>query len=104
MLTKEEVLQIAKLARLDLTEAEVDKFKDQLSSVLDLFKKVDEIDLKETPETSQVTGLGNVWRSDEVLCQEDLTCCTTEQLLKNVPIKDETQIKVPKVLGGGDDA
>ena len=104
MLTKEEVLQVAKLAKLDLTAAEVEKFRLQLSNVLELFKKVDEIDLKGVDETSQVTGLDNVWRGDEVACKKELTCCTTDELLANVPIRDGSSIKVPKVIGGSDDA
>lgn len=102
MLTKDEVLNVAKLARLDLTEAEVEKFRLQLSNVLELFKKVDEIDLKDVETTSQVTGLDNVWKKDEIICKEALTCCTTEELLRGVPIKDGSAIKVPKVIGDSD--
>jgi len=103
MLTKEEVLHVAKLAKFDLSEAEVEKFRLQLSNVLDLFKKIDDVELKDIEETSQVTGLKNVLRNDEVVCKKDLTCCTTEELLKGTPIKDGNSIKVPKVIGGTDD-
>jgi len=104
MLTKEEVLHVAKLARLDLTETEVEKFRTQLSGILDLFKKIDDLKLENVAETSQVTGLSNVLRGDKVSCREDLTCCTVEQLLKNVPIMENSTIKVPKVIGGSNDA
>lgn len=104
MLTKEEVLQVAKLAHLDLNGEEVEKFRVQLSSILDLFKKVDDIDLKDIGETSQVSGLSSVFSEDEVGCKKDLTCCTTDELMSNVPIKDGSSIKVPKVIGEPNDA
>lgn len=104
MLKKEEVLHIARLARLDLKEEEVEKFSTQLSAVLDLFKKIDEIDLTDKPETSQVTGLKNITRPDEITCKEGLTCCTSEELLSDAPSKDESSIKVPKIIGGSNDA
>jgi len=104
MLTKEEVLQVARLARLDLNDAEVEKFRVQLSGILDLFKKIDDVDLEKIEETSQVTGLNNVLRDDSVTCQKDLTCCTTEELVSNAPVVNSTEILVPKVLGGNDDA
>jgi len=99
MLTKDEVLKVAKLARLNLTEAELEKYQKQLSDVLVLFKKIDEIDLNNVAETSQVTGLDSVFSEDEVKCKESQTCCTTDELLSGVPIKDDSAIKVPKVIG-----
>ncbi len=104
MLTKEEVLQVAKLAHLDLDNAEVEKFRVQLSGILDLFKKIDNVDLEKIEETSQVTGLNNVLREDGVTCQKDLTCCTTEELVSNTPVVNGSEILVPKVLGDNDNA
>jgi aspartyl-tRNA(Asn)/glutamyl-tRNA(Gln) amidotransferase subunit C len=94
MLTREEVLQIAKLASLELADDEVEKFRQQLSDVLELFKKIDDVDLKNIEETSQVTGLENVMREDEVLPSE----CSREELLENAPRKNENSIIVPKVI------
>jgi len=45
-----------------------------------------------------VTGLENITREDEVKCLDDLTCCTTEELLANAPQKDGTGIIVPRVI------
>lgn len=104
MLNNDDVLHIAKLARLDLSGDEVEKFKTQLSDVLDLFKSVDDVDLKDVEETSQVSGLSNVFTADEVVCAEGLTCCTTDELISNVPLRDGSSIKVPKVIGGTDNA
>ena len=100
MLNKQDVLAVAKLANLDLTGEEVDKYSAQLSDVLEMFKKIDDIDLSQVEETSQITGLGNVKRDDHVKCIKESTCCTTEELLSNVPDKDGNLIIVPKVLEG----
>ena len=104
MLSREEVLHIARLARLDLKEEEIGKFQNQLSDILDLFKKIDDVDLANVEETSQVTGLKNVLREDKVKCFENLTCCTSEELVENAPLREDTKILVPKVLGEKDDA
>lgn len=98
MLKREEVLHVAKLARLDLTEAEVDKFSSQLSGVLDLFKKIDDVELDNVAETSQVNGLENITRVDEIKCPAH-NQCTQEELLANVPQKHDGVIVVPRVIG-----
>ena len=72
-LTKDEVLHVAKLAKLELTDTEVDKFTSQLSSVLDYFSELSEVDIKDTEPTSQTTGLTNVFRDDNVVGQVSLT-------------------------------
>jgi aspartyl-tRNA(Asn)/glutamyl-tRNA(Gln) amidotransferase subunit C len=65
-LTQQEVEKIAKLARLELTEAEKEKFTDQLSAVLDYVDKLKEVDTENVEMTAQVTGLENVYREDKV--------------------------------------
>ncbi|MCX6739790.1 MAG: Asp-tRNA(Asn)/Glu-tRNA(Gln) amidotransferase subunit GatC [Candidatus Parcubacteria bacterium] len=65
-LTKQEVEKIAKLSRLELTDAEKDKFADQISAVLDYVGKLNEVDTENVEMTAQVTGLENVYRKDEV--------------------------------------
>jgi len=97
MLTKQEVLAVAELADLELSEVEVEKFSAQLSGVLESFKTIDAIDLEGVEETSQVTGLSNITRADEIKCEKERTCCTTDELLKNVPDRDGNLIIVPKV-------
>lgn len=98
MLDKQEVLAIAELGNLKLSDAEVEKFSTQLSAVLDMFKTIDDVDLKETLETSQVTDLSNVFRQDEIKCEKECTCCTTEELLDNVSYRDGNLIIVPKII------
>lgn len=66
MLTKDDVLHVAKLAKLKLTDAEIEKFTPQLSSVLNHFSELSEVDTESTEPTSQTTGLEDVYRTDEV--------------------------------------
>jgi aspartyl-tRNA(Asn)/glutamyl-tRNA(Gln) amidotransferase subunit C len=65
-LTKADVLHIAGLAKLDLTDAEVKKFLPQLSSIVDHIGILGKIDTSKIEETSQTTGRQNVFREDEV--------------------------------------
>lgn len=65
-LTTEEVKQVARLANLELTEEEVKKFRTQLSEVLQYVEKLKEVNTEKVESTSQVTGLENVFREDEI--------------------------------------
>jgi aspartyl-tRNA(Asn)/glutamyl-tRNA(Gln) amidotransferase subunit C len=63
-LTNTEVLHVAKLAKLNLSEEEIEKFTTQLSSVLDYINELNEVDTSNIEPTSQTTGLENVKRDD----------------------------------------
>jgi len=65
-LTKDEVKHVAKLARLNLREEEVEKFTTQLESVFEHRDKLSEVDTEGVEETAQVNGLENVTRPDVV--------------------------------------
>jgi aspartyl-tRNA(Asn)/glutamyl-tRNA(Gln) amidotransferase subunit C len=65
-LTKDEVLHVAKLAKLNLSDPEVKKFLPQLSKVVDYIGQLNEVDIKDVEPTAQVTGLENVYREDEI--------------------------------------
>jgi aspartyl-tRNA(Asn)/glutamyl-tRNA(Gln) amidotransferase subunit C len=64
-LTKGDILHVAKLAKLDITDSEIKKYTGQLSSVIDYFSELNEVDIKNIEPTSQTTGLENVFRQDE---------------------------------------
>ena len=64
-ITREDVLHVAHLARLDLTEEEVARFQEQLSAILEAVGKVQQLDLEGVPPTSHPLDLVNVWRDDE---------------------------------------
>ena len=91
MLSEEEVKHIAKLARIALTDEEVKKFAKQLSGVLEHVEILNELSTDEVEGTSQVTGLSNVTRKDEI----DNKGISREELLKcsELPI-DSKQIRV----------
>ena len=64
-ISREQVLHVASLAHLDLTEEEVERFREQLSAILEAVSKVSELDLADVPPTSHPLDLVNVWREDE---------------------------------------
>lgn len=66
VITKAEVEKIAKLANLTLTEEELKKFPEQFSKTIEVVDELNEIDTAGIGITSQVTGLVNVWREDEI--------------------------------------
>lgn len=70
MLTVEEVKKIAHLARIELTEAEVEKFQKDLSTVLDYVEELKAVDVEGVEEVSQVTGLINVQREDAAVVSD----------------------------------
>lgn len=65
-LTKKEVLHVASLAKLDLTEKEIEKFLPQISSIIDFVSQLNEVDTKDIEPTSQTTGLMDVLREDVI--------------------------------------
>src|SRR5438270_12952207 len=65
MLDREQVLHVARLARLELSEEEVDRMCEELSKVLDHVDKIRELDLKGVPPTSHVIDVSGVLRADE---------------------------------------
>lgn len=94
MITKDEVKHIAKLAKLKISEAELEKYTGQLSPILDFFGQLQEIDTENVEETSQVTGLKNIYRKDEIEVTEN-----TDNLLECSPHPIENHsIKIPKIM------
>ena len=64
-ISREEVLHVAKLARLELTDAELDRLTGELSAILEAVSKVSELDLADVPPTSHPLALVNAWAEDE---------------------------------------
>jgi aspartyl-tRNA(Asn)/glutamyl-tRNA(Gln) amidotransferase subunit C len=65
MIDREQVLHVARLARLRLSEAEVERMSSELSSILDHIEKISELDLEKVEPTSHVVEVENVLRADE---------------------------------------
>ena len=64
MLSRDQVLYVARLARLELSEEEVERFEGELSKVLDYIGTISELDLDEVPPTSHVVAVENALRED----------------------------------------
>lgn len=91
-LTKDQVQKIAHLARLQLTEEELERYVSQLTDILSYVEMLKELNTEGVPETSQVTGLTNVTRKDEkrtVLAEPDalLNCSLLPQIDHQLRIK-----------------
>ena len=65
MIDREQVLHVARLARLRLTDEEVERMSSELSSILDHIEKISELDLENVEPTSHVVEVENVLRADE---------------------------------------
>ncbi len=65
MIDRDQVLHVAKLARLRLSEAEVETMAGELSGILEHVDRIAELDLEDVPPTSHVVDLENVWRADQ---------------------------------------
>lgn len=92
-LTKGQVLHVAELANLKLTEAEVKKFQKQLSDILDYIKILNQLDTNKVEPTSQVTGLENVFREDKVE-----KCLSQKQALSGTKSKYKGYFKVEAIF------
>jgi aspartyl-tRNA(Asn)/glutamyl-tRNA(Gln) amidotransferase subunit C len=79
-LSREEVLQVAELARLGLTNDEVERLRDQLSTILNHISELDQLDTNAIPPTAQVVSMINIWREDVVR-----PSLSVEQVLENAP-------------------
>lgn len=90
---KIDVIHVAKLANLPLTQKEKEKFEKQLADTLDYVNQLEEINTKNVDPTSQVTGLENVTREDEVK-----PSFTQEEALANVKSQHNGLIKVKAIL------
>jgi len=95
MISKEQVEHIAKLARIELTEKEKEKFSMELSSILDYIDKLNKVDTSKVKAISQITGMENIYREDEIRAKDiDIK----DKILKNAPSKKGDYFKVPKIL------
>jgi aspartyl-tRNA(Asn)/glutamyl-tRNA(Gln) amidotransferase subunit C len=86
--------KVAKLAHLNLSDAEIAKFTPQLGGILGYFQNLQELDTTNVAPTAQVTGLHNVTRPDQIQ-----TRATPDSLLDVSPLpKEDHQIVVPAVF------
>ncbi|MGB1250184.1 MAG: Asp-tRNA(Asn)/Glu-tRNA(Gln) amidotransferase subunit GatC [Candidatus Promineifilaceae bacterium] len=95
-LTRQEVEQIATLARLDLTEDQIGLYQEQLSAILGYAERLNELDLEGVEATTQPVPLTNVMRADVVE-----TALPTEKALANAPRQAQNQFVIQAVLDEG---
>ncbi len=93
-ITKEQIENLAKLARVGLTEEEKVALSSDMNAILEYVKQLNEVDTSKLEPTSQVTGLKNITRKDEIKKSE----LSREELLKNAPDTEDGFIKVKAVL------
>jgi aspartyl-tRNA(Asn)/glutamyl-tRNA(Gln) amidotransferase subunit C len=89
-ISRDEVLHVARLARLALTDEEVERLTEELGAILDAVGVVAELDLSEVPPTSHPLDLVNVWDEDEP--RESLSL---EDVFANAPDRDGDLFRVP---------
>ena len=89
-ISREEVLHVARLAYLELSEEEVERFQEQLSAILDAVSKVAELDLSDVPPTSHPLEIANAWREDE-----PRDCLPLDEVFANAPDRDEDYFRSP---------
>ena len=89
-ITREEVLHVAKLARLELTDEEVERLTGELGAILEAVGKVAELDLADVPPTSHPLALVNVWDADEP--RESLGL---DEVFANAPQREDDLFRVP---------
>jgi aspartyl-tRNA(Asn)/glutamyl-tRNA(Gln) amidotransferase subunit C len=90
--SREEIVHVARLARLAIPEDQVDVVRGQLSAIVEAVSKVSELDLADVPPTSHPLDLVNVWRADE-----ERPSLPREEALANAPDAAEGAFRVPAV-------
>lgn len=92
-ISKEEVKHVAHLARLALTEEDIQKFTQQLDAMITYAEQLNELDTENVEPTSHVLNMKNVMRED--ISEKGLP---VEEVLKNAPEHEDGQIKVPSII------
>lgn len=92
MIEKEKVRHIAKLARLGLTEEEIERYQKELSKILDYIEKLKKVKIENRKTTEHSLLKENVWREDEVLKKQ------FKDFLEQVPEKKNGYLKVKKII------
>ena len=93
-LSREQVQHIARLARIGLSEEDVDRFSEQLSEILDYFERLRQVDTEGVPPTAHTLVLHNVLREDE----ESVPPLDRESVLANAPVRDGNHFRVKVIL------
>ena len=93
IIDREEVKKVANLARLEITPEEEEQFTTQLSSILEYFQQLSELDTTDVPPTTRAIDLSNITRGDLNQVYED-----REALLEAAPEREDDFFRVPQIL------
>jgi aspartyl-tRNA(Asn)/glutamyl-tRNA(Gln) amidotransferase subunit C len=93
-LTAEDVANLARLARIELSEAELEVLAPQLDVILESVARVSDVAAQDIPPTSHALPLTNVFREDELRAS-----LSREQVLAGAPAAEQMRFRVPKILG-----
>jgi aspartyl-tRNA(Asn)/glutamyl-tRNA(Gln) amidotransferase subunit C len=93
-ISRDEVAHLAMLARIDLSDAELDHLAPQLSVILDSVASISGVAGEDIPPTSHALPLTNVFRDDVVA-----DCLTAEEALAGAPEQEQQRFAVPRILG-----
>ena len=88
-----DIIYLAKLARLKLTDAEKERFSSQMGTIIKYIEKLDELDTKNVQPTAHVVGLKNIFRDDMVM--EPLT---DHDPINDSPAHSKGHYEVPKII------
>ena len=89
-ITREEVVHVSRLARLELADDEVARFQEQLSAILEAVSKVSELDLSDVPPTAHPLDVANAWAEDE-----PRECLPLDEVFANAPDRNGDLFRVP---------
>jgi aspartyl-tRNA(Asn)/glutamyl-tRNA(Gln) amidotransferase subunit C len=92
-ITRSDVEHLARLARIALTDSELDALAGQLDVILDAVGRVQEVAADDIPPTSHAVPVTNVLRADE-----PVPCLTAEQALAAAPAVEDQRFRVPRIL------
>lgn len=92
-ISKEEIVHIAKLASLNLSEEEIEKYTGDMQEILEFANMINNVNTDGMNETVAANEKSNVLRKDEVVNFEN-----RELLLSNAPSQDEGMFRIPKVI------
>lgn len=93
-ITAADVAKVARLARLDIDDAQISHFTDQLSKVMGHFSDIDALDLEGVEPMTQAYPLVNVMRDDV-----EMPCLDTEEVLAAAPDAEDGRFRVPPIIG-----
>jgi aspartyl-tRNA(Asn)/glutamyl-tRNA(Gln) amidotransferase subunit C len=92
-ISKEEIQHLADLAKIEITDTEADKYRDELGDIIDYAEKLDELDLEDVPATTHSIEIDAPLRDDN--SEHRLS---QDQALQNAPDSEDGQFRVPNVV------